>query len=156
RGPSADAKGAPTGVALRGGGGGDALAFVREGTATLIAPILPGEELTADFYWAERTQRLVIPSLANEVLADGRLEKESEPAAPAAMEDAAEVCGCFKEVTKATTCEGFLGDGSAACARTYAGDCKAILACAEGDFAKRPACAPGEANVGATGRCRKL
>lgn len=151
-----DASSAPVGVALRSGGGGDALAFLRDGTATVIAPILPGEELRAELFWRDRTQELVIPWLAGDVVADGRFEKKSPPKAPPPSDDAPEVCACYKEINKAASCGAFLGDGSAACVRTYAGDCKATLACAEGDPGRRPACGAGEANVGALGRCRTL
>jgi len=147
----------PLGGALIKGGQGDVVLGVRGEVLTLIAPVPPGEELIADLFWSDRTQRVVIRWPAGDIVFDAFFEPKRPPGAPppsTASGDAA--CACHREVNGASSCEKFLGDESAACAATYKGRCKEILACSLGDPLAVPACPKGEVSAGALGRCRPL
>jgi hypothetical protein len=153
----ADPRTNPVAVRVVQGGGGDAITLARDGEVTLIAPVIEGDELLADFYWGDHTQRLTITWKKGDVVAEaGFGKKEPAAAPPPAPADPPALCACWKEQSRAASCADFLGDASEACATTYAGDCAAMVACAMGDPARPPACAPGFANTGALGRCRKL
>jgi hypothetical protein len=152
----AEEKTNPLGVAVVSGGGSDALTLARGGEVTLIAPVIEGDELQADFFWGDHTQRLTIAWKKGDIVADGSFGPRTPAQAFTAPADPPALCACFQQVSKASTCAGFLGDRDAACATTYAGDCQAMLACSHGDPSRPPACPDGAANTGATGRCRKL
>jgi hypothetical protein len=153
----ADPRTNPVSVAVVKGSGGDALTLARGGEVTLIAPVIEGDELLADFFWGDRKQRLTIAWKKGDVVADAWFDK-SEPVAgaPPAFTDPPALCACYQEKHKGAACTDFLGDASAACAATYASDCAAMLACASGDPGYPPACPEGSASTGALGRCRKL
>lgn len=148
----------PLGGQLIKGGQGDAVLGLRGEVLTLIAPVVPGEELIADLSWSDRTQRLVIRWPAGDIVFDAFFEPKRPPVPPPAAEpgDSA-ACACHREVNPAaSSCERFLGDASAACAATYKGQCKDILACSFGDPLAIPACPEGQISSGALGRCRPL
>jgi hypothetical protein len=147
----------PLGGAVVKGGQGDAVIGVRGEVLTLIAPVVPGEELVADLFWSDRTQRLVIRWPAGDIVFDAFFERRQPPASPAPRASSAdEVCACHREVNGAASCEQFLSDESAACAATYKGRCKEMIACSLGDPLAMPACPKGEVNAGSLGRCRPL
>jgi hypothetical protein len=146
----------PLGATLVKGGEGDVVVGLRDGSLTLIAPVLPGEEFAADLVWSDRSQRLVIRWPKGDIVFDAFFEPKRPPDPPPKIEAAPEVCACFQRATGEPSCAGFLGDESAACAATYKGDCKQMLACAFGDPRALPACGEGESNALALGRCRAL
>lgn len=146
----------PVAVKVVKGGGGDAITLSRGGEVTLIAPVVEGDELVADFLWGDHTQRLTITWKKGDVVADAAFGPREAVAAPPAAVDPEALCACWKEKSKGESCADFIGDASEACAKSYAGDCASMLACAAGDPARVPGCAEGFANTGALGRCRKL
>ncbi|MFT3767346.1 MAG: hypothetical protein QM820_17745 [Minicystis sp.] len=154
--PHADPKTNPVSVVVVKGGGGDAITLARGGEVTLIAPVIEGEELLADFYWGDHKQRLSITWKQGDVVAEAAFDKKEPASAPPATVDPPALCACFQERLKKTSCTDHLGDASEACATSYAGDCASMLACAAGDAARPPVCPEGSASTGALGRCRKL
>jgi hypothetical protein len=177
----ADVKQSPRGVHVVKGGEGDAIERADGGEVTLIAPVIEGEELDADFYWGDHTQRLTITWKKGDVVAEAGFGDAASAATPPPRPlDTTGLCGCWEEQQRRATCvsplgegcldlrkssgetasgpscEGFPGDASEACERTYHGMCAAMLACATGDPSRPPDCSKGYVNTGALGRCRKL
>ncbi|APR81854.1 Hypothetical protein A7982_07203 [Minicystis rosea] len=153
----ADPKTNPIGVVVIKDGGGDALTLARGGEVTLIAPVIEGEHLFAEFYWGDHKQALLIAWDDGRVVAEAGFGPKQDAAEPPSLPvDPPALCACWMERTKKSSCADFLGDASEACASTYAGDCASMLACAAGDAARPPLCPEGFANTGALGRCRKL
>ena len=152
----ADPKQNPVAVNVVEGGWGDALTLSRGGEVTLIAPVVEGDELVADFHWGDHTQRLTITWKKGDVVAEAGFGAKEDARPPPAGADPEALCACWKQTSKQDTCTDLLADASEACAKSYAGDCASMLACASGDAARPPACAEGTANTGALGRCRRL
>ena len=65
-------------------------------------------------------------------------------------------CTCFTSENPGRVCALATAVPDADCTRTYAKDCKKLLACAAGDPAAAPVCGAGQGNVGAARRCRAL
>lgn len=150
-------RGAPTAVKLVRGGRGESVALAAEGVTTLLAPLLLGDELVADFSWEDRSRRLTIHFRADSAELDMRFEPTGDPfPAPPSPAGFDRVCACYKEVHKAATCGGFPAFVEPRCLATYPNDCAGLVACAGGDAFQAPRCERGSANAGATAHCFAL
>jgi hypothetical protein len=148
----------PIGVAILRGGHDDAMGATWDSATTLVAPVLPGDRLEADFFWTDRVQRLVYEWPADAPVPLTALFEAERPAGtpPPAATEAEALCACHKKETGAATCADLVAAPDKDCARTYPASCGDLLACSAGDWASPPRCAPGHAPAGATGRCRPL
>jgi hypothetical protein len=155
----------PTGVTVRSGGRGEAMALSVDafdalrrggevhGFTSLVAPVLPGDVLVADFTWTDRTQRLEFhgePSRPRRFLPSQPPPAEKPQPTPGARG----LCTC-KDGISLGGCLDIYGAGVDECLRSYEG-CEERSACIRGDVAYPPGCPPGSANAGAAGHCRVL
>jgi hypothetical protein len=125
----------------------------------LVAPVLPEDDLLADFYWPNgKKSRLEIRFPANleeqTVAFETFGEEPSEPLDPGPLGD--ELCRCHEQLTGSKGCLGLPAQPSADCKRTYGTDCAQLLGCASGDPRSPPSCPAGQANAGALERCAPL
>lgn len=145
----------PMGVRVDQGGHGDAMTWVADGTVTLVAPIVRGDEFKATFFWSDRAQQLVARWPASDVVATMGFEK-AEGTAPAAQAGAAQqaIAACWSKAQPGKSPGLFVGSADEACVRSYGDDCAKLLECASGWPARPPRCGPGEVNAGAALHCR--
>lgn len=139
------AKGGAKGVRVE--RGLDVLAGALPGQAMLVAPLTKGQDLHAVFAWDGETRDFDVKDdriLGFSKPKPGRTDIPGPPA------EAAAYCACAGECAKARA------PADADCARTYATDCKKLLACAAGARDALPDCAEGSARAGMAGRCRPL
>jgi hypothetical protein len=136
-------------------GGEDALAMHYGGVTTLIAPVVEGSRVLADFYWDDGSRRqLTAQWSAGDAYAETfKLDKVADEPAPAPPPQAKRLCGCFKKLSKAKSCEPLLAAPDAHCDATYADDCAALIGCAQGDPVFPPDCPKGQISAGGTGHC---
>lgn len=163
----------PTGVTLIDGGHGETMTLVTAEATTFIAPIFAGDELSADFHWTDRTQRLRVswPADAPEPAMYFEGGRRSEVPSPAVSPEAERLCACHIEVYDektcavaqgwptgecTPTCQTAYGEPSAECFAAYRDDCRALLRCVRGETVASPPCGPGEANAGGTNQCFAL
>ena len=114
---------------------GEAMTLAMPAATTLVAPVLEGDELVVDFGWIKHSQRLEVrwpKGAAEPTMAFGERVKRKPPRAyvyePATPTEAA-ICTCWKTEHHEQSCNGAFGAADAACVKTYAGDCAALLAC---------------------------
>ncbi len=147
----------PLGVRVVSGGGADALTMTWGDTMTLVAARLRGTDLVADFFWEGERRRLTAPWPAGETIGDDmKLDVAREPAEPPAPQDpeaSRALCECRTKLDPKATCDSLLAVAHAPCVTTYAGDCRRMLSCAEGDHAYRPTCPPGQTHAGSSQHC---
>jgi hypothetical protein len=155
----------PTGVTVRSGGRGEAMALSVDAFdallgsgevhsfTSLVAPVLPGDVLVADFTWTDRAQRL---EFHGEPTGPRRFLPPQRPPAekPLPTPGARGLCTC-KGGMSAFGCLDTYGAGVDECLQSYE-QCDDRLACIRGDAAYPPSCPPGSANAGAAGHCRVL
>jgi hypothetical protein len=163
----------PIGVTLLDGGHGETMTLVTAEATTFIAPIFAGDELSADFHFADRTQRLRVswPAEAPEPAMYFEEGRRSEVPELAVSAEAARLCACHIEVYDektcavaqgwptgecTPTCQTVYGEPSAECFAAYREDCRALLRCVRGETVASPPCGPGEANAGGTNQCFAL
>lgn len=158
----------PTGVTVVSGGHGEAMTVLSADAATLLTPVLAGDELEVDFHWASRTQRLSMRWAADAAAPVGSFGERLPSARPEALISPgdARLCECFRQTPAALQCdytEGCLpsclelsGAARPECLTTYASDCAQLAACARGDLAARPSCPEGQVSALATGQCVAL
>jgi predicted metal-dependent hydrolase len=143
----------PTGVRVVSGGRGEALTLSVDGFTSLVAPVLEGDVLVADFSWTDRTQRLEFHGASGGVrqfLAAG----PPPQARPEPSAHARRLCECGRDDT-GERCPDLFGTEAQACFDTYSA-CHELLGCVAGDIDWRPRCPEGSANAGATGHCFPL
>jgi hypothetical protein len=163
----------PTGVTLVSGGHGETMTLVTDEATTFIAPIFAGDELTADFHFADRTQRLRVswPAEAPEPSMYFEEGRPSEQPSLVESDEARRLCECHIEVYDekscevaqgwptgecTSTCATVYGEPSAECFAAYRDDCLALLRCVRGETIASPPCARGRANAGGTNQCFAL
>lgn len=175
-------RGRPTGVELVEGGHGEALTVTTTTAATILAPLMAGDNLVADFHWEDRTQRLTVHWPASDPTPTLEFSEHQEPVHAEASEDPAtdRLCACHREVHEWTdcrreyddayfethgyddipecgrSCEELYGAASLECMRAYPGDCEGLLRCARGETEHLPICDDGRVNALGTGRCLAL
>ena len=125
----------------------------------LVAPVLPEDDLLADFYWPNgKKSRLEVRFPANleeqTVKFEDFVDEPSQPLDPGPLGD--ELCKCQQQLTGKHGCLGLPAQPSADCKRTYGSDCERLLGCASGDARFPPSCPAGQANAGALERCTPL
>lgn len=145
---------APAGVRIV-KGGADALAIHHDKVSTLIAPVVEGSEVRADFFWADGSRRQLIAEWkAGEVFAETfKFEGRPDAPAPAPAKEAERLCSCFKQLSKAASCSPLLAAPNAHCDATYRDDCVALIGCSQGDPVYPPDCPEGQVSAGGSGRC---
>jgi hypothetical protein len=143
----------PRGLTLVKGGRGDALAFTTTTGMYLVAPVLPGDTLEADFEWSDAVQHLVIDSADGARFSTGPARPGGRTG-PSAVE--ARILGCFKKNRKSDRLSGVDLGADADCARTYGDDCDRLLECSAGSPTSPPDCPPGWVNAGAFHFCHQL
>jgi hypothetical protein len=168
------AKQVPTGIEIERGGHGEAMIVVTGEAATLVAPILEGDELQAVFHWKARSRTLV--ARWPEGAARPSMKFEDRPAGgkPLVVSEAAsKLCACYEQVYPdkqckvdadgyapdkdcRPTCASMYGQPSDACMAAYADDCARLEACARGEPGAEPPCPAGHANLATTGQCVAL
>jgi hypothetical protein len=130
------------------------------GSALLLAPLVPGQDLAATFTYEGATRELTArvpadggpPAIAfTKPVAGGA--KAGEPTPKPSAETAA-FCTCFE--ASGTSCSRAANVADVDCARTYASDCSRLLACTSGAAFAPPKCAAGLVNAGAAGRCHPV
>ncbi|MEM9190187.1 MAG: hypothetical protein AAGF12_13465 [Myxococcota bacterium] len=161
----------PTGAELLSGGRGEASIVTTEEATTLIAPLLPGDEVTADFHWVDRTQRLVLRRQNEEEAMFFEDARDPEQPTLDVSDDAARLCACHVEVLGEaecveeegwptgecrSTCVNLFGAPTTECMNAYRDNCLDLLRCVQGDPLASPPCPEGSANAGATGQCFAL
>ena len=120
---------------------------------TLIAPTLEGDRWSARIV-GKRTGQLRIDWPLGEPDFEAYLYDAKPPrVVPAPTAEERALCACHKAETGAADCLELTGAAEPGCARAYATDCRPLLACARGDAASPPACAPGETVTDVTHRC---
>ncbi len=169
----------PSGVSVLAGGHGEVMTVSTEDATTLVAPLLEGDELRADFFWANRAQTLVARwpnGAAREIAFEEPRADEGRAFSPDANDE--RLCRCYEEIVRERTCENYEGDyyeiasvdtstcqlscthlyGEARpeCFTAYAQDCAGLVACARGSVIAPPRCEVGSANVLATLQCAPL
>jgi hypothetical protein len=156
------------GIFCRGKGGAKGVRLTRgreaqvgavPGQASLIAPVITGQDLLATFVWEGSAREFVIKADGAPAAATMGFSKPLA-AAPAGVPgpgaEAAEFCACYIKKHEGKVCSAANAIPDASCARTYAGDCDKLLDCSAGAEAAKPTCAEGEVNVGAAWRCAAL
>jgi hypothetical protein len=147
-------------VTVDAAGRSEALALNTPDGASLVAAELEGDRFRAHFAWPKpRSKWQERGALISVEWALGENEpwpyasELYKPAAARPPTDAERaLCECHR-ASGAADCRDLYGSADAACARTYAGDCRQLLRCARGDAAAPPTCAAGEQPSGATHRC---
>jgi hypothetical protein len=149
-------KGGARGVTLA--AGTEARAGALPGQAVLIAPLIPGQDVKATFAF-EGSARDFTVHVGQEIETaeigfSKALPAREGIAGPGA--DATALCTCWTAQNPGTTCASAAVIPDEDCTRTYGSDCTKLLACAAGDPAASPHCAPGQVAAGAAHRCRPL
>ncbi len=140
--------------------GTEVLAGTLPGEAVLVAPVIAGQDLRATFMFDGGNRDFVIKAGDSDASDEIGFTKAGPavalgPAAgPSAQTNA--FCTCFTQVYPERACSTAASPPDVDCARSYADDCKKLLACSAGDSAAPPRCADGQANAGAAGRCHAL
>jgi hypothetical protein len=161
----------PTGVDVISGGRGETMQVSTAEASTLLAPLMAGEDLVADFHWTDRTQRFTAhwPEGAPEPeMSFGEALPAARPTLAVSDGDA-RLCACHLEVVRfedcpeedgypvcAPSCMEVYGTASDACMTSFGDDCGALLACARGDLDHRPSCPEGRVSTLASGVCLPL
>lgn len=137
------------------GGLGDAMAWVSEGKMTLVAPIPTGQNLQALFTWSDgKTKRLRVIWDERGSAPEMNMVLETGAAArPADARASERVCGCYRSLHPGADCSALIASADITCVDTYANDCPALLACAQGDALHPPVCPAGSRNAGASLHC---
>jgi hypothetical protein len=167
-------KQAPSAIEVERGGHGEAMIVVTAEAATLVAPILAGDELVAAFHWEDRSRALVARWPEGAARPSMKFEDRPGGGTPLAVsEAAARLCACYEQVYPdkqckvdeygyapdadcQPTCASMYGEPSDACMAAYAGDCARLEACARGEPGAEPPCPRGHANLATTGQCVAL
>lgn len=131
-------------------GGPDVMAGAVPGSATLIAPLLPGQPIHAVFAWSDHTRDLDARIENGVSIVTFSKKKPPRDDIPGPTNDAEAFCKCEK------WCMNSRAVPNADCARTYAQDCGRMLQCASGSPFHPPKCEGLSAVAGATSRCRPL
>lgn len=127
----------------------DVLAGALPGEALLIAPVVEGQDLHAVFAFAGSTRDFDVQGTKIVGFSKAKPARDDIPGPPA---DTKAYCTCASE----EDCRFASAPADADCERTYAGDCKQLLACAAGAVTAPPLCKEGFVRAGMTGRCRPL
>lgn len=144
----------PLGIVTEKGDGGEAMTMVWDKEMSLIAPIVRGDEFSALMFWSDKTRRLTVHWPADWAEPDMNIDEvKVEASAPAVSEAAKTLCECYKQTEKKDSCSGLLAEPDADCAKTYAGDCVALLRCGEGHPVYHPSCGASQINAGSALRC---
>ncbi len=150
--PYDDSAPKPREVTLLKGGRGDALTFATPRAMYLVAPVLPGDTLAADFAWSDSVQHFEIDPQGNARFTDAPAVAGGTDG-PNALE--AKILACFKPKASGDPSNWQFG-ADADCVRTYGDDCDRLKECSAGDPASPPDCPAGSVNAGALGRCHQL
>ncbi|ACY13990.1 alginate O-acetyltransferase AlgX-related protein [Haliangium ochraceum] len=164
----------PSGIAVESGGHGEAMTLVTGEAATLVAPLLRGDELVASFRWSDRARTLVARWPEDAERPRMWFEDRGQEGAPYQEDEAATMlCDCYKELYSERDCAvdeygypntsqcepicvGAYGEISDACLAAYEVDCAKLEACARGELEAQPPCPAGEVNLATTGQCVAL
>jgi hypothetical protein len=138
----------PTGVGIQvtKGAAEDAIASIVDGHMTFVAPIPRGERLEALFTWSDGlTKRLSADWDPQNASPDLNMEvvKGLSAPPPAHPDMVSVLCACQKSERKTDNCQSLIAEPDPDCARTYAGKCAEMLACAEGNPLHPPRCGSG-------------
>lgn len=165
--------GLPGAVQVLAGGGTETLTTVAGANVTLVTTLLPGQPVTARFFWAGAVRDLRVtwpggadaPEMAFEDVAD----VEGRELAPSEAE--ARLCACWTETMGERECETnrygdvgeceascryAFGEASEGCLAAYGEDCASLVACATGDPDHPPRCSEGQVVAGGAGQCHAL
>lgn len=127
-------------------------------TAAIVAPLAPGERLVADIRWTQYAKRVTAdwrPGALEPTFSIGPLVRGATPVRRSEREAA--YCACQQQLSeRKDSCDLTPLADDPDCLRTYANDCRGLLACLAGRPTHPPRCAPGFANAGARERCHKL
>ena len=140
----------PSGVELVEGGLGEALMLTTSKAATLIAPIFPTQGLTADFFWANRRQRLIVDWPEDDEAPGMHFEDpvEGDARSFTPNTEAERLCECHVEVYGegiceveqgwptgecTPTCANVYGNALPECFEAYGERCPDLLRCARGE-----------------------
>jgi hypothetical protein len=125
-----------------------------------VAPLFAGQDVHATFSYGSETRefsaKVAKQGDVPEIAFTKPLPKNDAIPGADGNASADAFCACFEKEHEGKKCESARTAPSADCARTYAGDCKRLLACAEGDDAAQPSCDKLQANVGASHACAPL
>ena len=140
----------PLGVEVTAGGHGQAMTLAVPGAATLVAPVLEGDQLSATFTWNTRTQVLRVswprgaagPTMGFEPPVVGKHPVPRRSSAARMLGRGwytvpEAVCHCWAE-TYHESCNGAYGASDGACLHRYRGDCARFLECVRRDPASPP------------------
>jgi hypothetical protein len=164
----------PSAIEVERGGHGEAMVVVTDEAATLVAPILAGDELVAAFYWTDQAHTLVARWPEGAARPSMAFEERAQAGKPLAVsEAAAQLCTCYEQLYPDRQCQldeygyasdedcqpscaGAYGQPSAACVAAYADDCARLEACSRGEPGAEATCPPGQVNLATTGQCVAL
>lgn len=164
----------PSAIEVERGGHAEAMILVTDEAATLVAPILAGDELVATFYWDDRARTLVARWPEGAQRPTMAFEDRAQGGKPLEVSEAAEqLCACYKELYPDKQCQvdeyGYASDAdcepscasaygqpSAACLDIYPTSCLGLEGCARGEPGSEPACSEGQVNLATTGQCVAL
>ncbi|MFZ5892037.1 MAG: alginate O-acetyltransferase AlgX-related protein [Myxococcota bacterium] len=136
----------------------DAITSLIDGRMILVAPIPRGERLEVLFSWSDGlSKRLIVDWDARGAAPDLRmeLEKTRTARAPDHPDLMKALCNCHQNERQRANCHDLIAQPDPDCFRSYSGQCKELLACAEGNPLFPPRCLAGSFNAGATSRCVK-
>jgi hypothetical protein len=144
---------APHEIRVLRSGNDEAMTFVSPEMSTLLAPIVRGQKFLAHFSWPGRASDLNSDWMATAAETDRRFVKAETPPDPPRAADHALLSACLASEKREVA--SFIGGANADCERTWAKDCKRMIACAEGSPMSAPICPAGQVNAGAALWCKK-
>lgn len=124
----------------------------------LVAPVLPGDELIADFFWPGKKSRLVVrlpKELEAQTVEFQKFVDEESTPLPISKEAQA-LCDCQLQLSGARDCLALAAMPNRDCQQTWGNNCAALVGCSAGDPAYAPHCPPGSGNGGALDHCFPL
>jgi hypothetical protein len=156
-------------VHLLRGGRGEGMTFSTERSLLLMAPLLPGDTLSAEFRIGRTVQRLDVRQKTgtpdpmftfHDPVAVEAAHAELRPRDEARRALEAKLFHCFyadpKKIRDRFEYRYIQVAADLDCDATYPNDCAHLIECARGDPAFPPDCPPGQANAGTTNRCHVL
>jgi hypothetical protein len=121
--------------------------------ATLVAAVLEGSRFTVRRYGARSGVIVVEWALGEDQYGGYVQDAHARGTPPAVTTEARALCTCEKQVNATDSCADLYGEPEAGCTRSYASDCRLLLACARGDALAPPACESPSVPSGVTHRC---
>ncbi len=133
-----DTGGAPAAVRVTQGAGPGVFTLSGGGVVSLVLPIAEGTVVSAVFSWTDKSHRLGVawPKGSPEPAVLGAFEGAASPLdqPPSAPVPGDLACQCDIAVNGSSMClpSAWLGKDVAGCERKYLGNCKKMMACADG------------------------